>query len=77
LLNNPLLQNHLRSPATLTEKDAARYIGMSVSFLRQSRCHGNRQNHTPAPPFIQIGRRAIRYKIDDLERWLDENRVEL
>lgn len=63
-------------PAALTEKDAAHYIGMSVPFLRQSRCHGNRNNHTPAPPFIKIGR-AVRYKVNDLDSWLDENRVEL
>jgi len=61
--------------AVLTEKDAANYLSMSVPFLRASRCNGNRRNHTPAPPFIKIGR-AVRYKVDDLDRWLDENRVQ-
>lgn len=62
--------------AALTEKDAARYIGMSVPFLRASRCNGNRENHTPAPPHIKIGR-AVRYKVADLDNWLDDHRVDL
>ena len=55
----------------LTEKQAALYIGMSVSYLRQSRCDGNREGCTPAPPFIKIGRRSVRYLIDALDTWLE------
>ena len=54
----------------LTEKEAGRYIGMSRSFLAQSRMDGHRENRTPAPPFIKIGR-AVRYLKEDLDRWLD------
>lgn len=53
----------------LTEQETAEYIGTSRSFLRQSRMEGNRENRTPAPPFIKIGR-AIRYLIEDLDIWL-------
>lgn len=54
-----------------TEIETAEYIGMSRSYLRQSRMEGNRANRTPAPPFIKIGR-SIRYLKEDLDKWLDE-----
>lgn len=57
----------------LTEKEAAPYIGMSRSFLRQSRMNGKRRNRTPGPPFIKIGRKVL-YLEDDLNAWLEENR---
>lgn len=52
-----------------SEIETAEYIGMSRSFLRQSRMEGNRDNRTPAPPFIKIGR-SVRYLKDDLDTWL-------
>jgi predicted DNA-binding transcriptional regulator AlpA len=54
----------------LTEIEASNYIGMSRSFLRQSRMDGQRENRTPAPPFIKIGR-SVRYLLEDLDNWLD------
>jgi len=54
----------------LSEIETAEYIGMSRSFLRQSRMEGNRENRTPAPPFIKIGR-AVRYLREDLDNWLN------
>ncbi len=54
----------------LTEIETAQYIGMSRSFLRQSRMEGNRGNRTKAPKFIKIGR-SVRYLIEDLDNWLD------
>lgn len=62
----PITQNK----RALSEIETAEYIGMSRSFLRQSRMEGNRENRTPAPPFIKIGR-AVRYLKDDLDNWLD------
>ncbi len=55
----------------LTEIQAAKYIGMSRSYLAQSRMEGNRDNRTPAPPFIKIGR-SVRYLREDLDLWLDQ-----
>ena len=54
----------------LSEIETAEYIGMSRSFLRQSRMEGKRTNRTPAPPFVKIGR-SVRYIKDDLDKWLD------
>ncbi len=55
----------------LTEVEAANYIGMSRSFLAQARMEGQRDNRTPAPPFIKIGR-AVRYLRHDLDQWLNK-----
>lgn len=54
----------------LTEIEAAKYIGMSRSYLAQARMEGHRANRTPAPPFIKIGR-SVRYLRADLDAWLD------
>lgn len=55
----------------LTEVEAANNIGMSRSFLAQARMEGQRDNRTPAPPFIKIGR-AVRYLRHDLDQWLNK-----
>ena len=54
----------------LSEKQAATYIGMSRSYLAQSRMEGDRATRTPAPPFIKVGR-SVRYLLEDLDEWLD------
>ena len=48
---------------------AAHYIGMSESWLRQSRMRGNPE----APPYIKIGK-AVRYLKADLDAWLQKLR---
>ena len=63
----------MKSPV-MNEREAARYIDLSVSFLRQSRMNGDRRSRTPGPPFVRIGR-SIRYRVEDLDRWLLEHRV--
>jgi len=54
---------------TLTDREAAIYIGMSASWLRQSRVTGN----PDAPPFLKIGR-SVRYLRADLDIWLEHQR---
>jgi len=49
---------------------------MSESFLRQSRMDGVRENRTPGPPFIKIGR-AVRYLVEDLDIWSKQYLQEL
>ena len=53
----------------LPDPEASTYIGMSQSWLRQSRVTGN----PDAPPFIKIGR-AVRYLRKDLDAWLEQRR---
>ena len=68
-MNNQTMKN------ALTETEAAVYVGMSRSFLAISRMEGNRDNRTPGPPFLKVGRRVI-YLRDDLDTWLAQHRVE-
>ncbi len=63
------------SKITLTEKEAAEYIGMSRSFLRKDRMDGIRENRTAGPEFLKIGR-SIRYLKNDLDTWLLKNRID-
>jgi predicted DNA-binding transcriptional regulator AlpA len=61
-----------RGPETakppLRSAEAARYINMSDSWLRQSRMEGR----TDGPPFVRSGGRSIRYRLADLDRWLEQ-----
>lgn len=67
-MNQP--QPYREPKRALTEIETSAYIGMSRSFLRQSRMDGNRETRTPSPPFIKIGR-SVRYLVEDLDAWLD------
>lgn len=58
----------------LTEKEAAKYIGMSRSFLSQDRMNGYRDGRTHGPDYMKLGR-SVRYHKDDLDVWLVKNRV--
>lgn len=60
---------------SMTEKEAAEYIGMSCSFLRQDRANGIRENRTPGPDYIKIGR-AVRYLREELDKWLEAYKIE-
>lgn len=59
----------------LTEIEAADYLRVSRSFLRQSRMNGNRIGHAPGPKYIRAGR-MIRYAVRDLDAWLEQHAVE-
>ena len=53
----------------MKDPETSHYIGMSESWLRQSRV----TNNPNAPPYIKIGR-AVRYLRDDLDAWLESHR---
>ena len=55
-----------------TEREAAIYIGMSRSFLRQARIDGSRLHRTPGPRFIKVGSKAIRYRREWLDEWINQ-----
>jgi hypothetical protein len=57
-------------PVLLSEKRAAAWLGVSISFLRKSRSTGAIGNRTPAPKFVSIGGRRL-YKLADLKAWSD------
>lgn len=49
----------------LNTTQAAAYIGMSKAFLERDRWAGARV------PFIKVGSRAVRYRLSDLDAYLD------
>ncbi len=51
-------------PALLTTPEAARYLGLAVSTLNKWRVYGY------GPAFVKLGR-AVRYRQDDLDRFLE------
>ena len=62
---------HEAQPAhtTIRERDAARYIDFSDTWMRQARMRGT------GPAYIRIGR-TIRYRLSDLDAFLARHRVE-
>ncbi|MDR1021234.1 MAG: hypothetical protein LBL73_10790 [Synergistaceae bacterium] len=59
------------NPLLLNEKLAAKQLGLSLSFLRKSRCEGTVGGRTPAPPFVRIGGRVM-YPAEDLRMWVKD-----
>ncbi len=60
----------------LNEEEAADYLGISRSSLRQGRMHGPRTHRMPPPPFVRVGRKIL-YLIEDLDGWLAAHRCDL
>lgn len=58
------------NPAVLTTQEAASYICSSKSELDMARVTGNLSGRVP-PKFFRIGR-SVRYRIADLDAWLEE-----
>lgn len=51
------------------EHIAAEYIGVKVSWLR------NNRRSPITPPYLRYGAKTIRYHVDDLDRWLEAQKV--
>ena len=49
----------------LNTVEAAQYLGMSKAFLDRDRWAGARI------PFVKVGTRAVRYRLTDLEKYLE------
>jgi hypothetical protein len=58
------------SQLLLDEKKAARLLGVSLSYLRKSRCDGTIRGRTSAPPFVYVGNRVY-YRTADLKAWVE------
>ncbi len=53
-------------PALLTTEEAAAWLGISPFTLAHWRSEG-----LPHPPAVQLGRRALRYRVADLEAFIE------
>ena len=50
---------------------AAKYLGMSASWLRKQRLRGKDDPGIPGPAFIRLPSGSCVYEITELDRWLD------
>jgi len=53
------------SSQLLTTVEAAKYLGVSKAFLERDRWAGARVQ------FIKVGSRAVRYRLSDLENYIE------
>ena len=53
------------SNTLLTTTEAAKYLGVSKAFLNRDRWAGARI------PYIQVGKRAVRYRLSDLDAYIE------
>lgn len=68
------LRGPIRStPHSLSEADAALYLGVSRAYLRQGRLKTDGKGTGPA--FCRFGR-AIRYRLTDLDAWIAAHRID-
>ena len=58
---------------TLNTRDAAAYVGGSVSLLRKMRMRGP-DDRDPGPAYIKLSATLVVYEITELDRWLDSHR---
>jgi len=52
----------------LSTPQAAKFLNVSIAFLERDRWAGARV------PFIKVGSRAVRYRLDDLEAYIKNQR---
>jgi predicted DNA-binding transcriptional regulator AlpA len=52
-------------------RDAARYLGISISLLRKMRTRGPDDRADPGPSYIRLSPSLVVYQIADLDAWLD------
>ncbi|MGI9276427.1 MAG: helix-turn-helix transcriptional regulator [Endozoicomonas sp.] len=62
------------NPAALNTEQAAKYIGTSKSELDKSRISGDLGGRMP-PQFFRIGKKIVRYRVVDLQHWLEEQQT--
>ena len=64
----PRVHSSAGQPVSLSEADAARYLGMSRAWLKKSRTARFRGT-ADAPSFVKAGVRRVVYRRVDLEEW--------
>lgn len=61
-------QERMPSDNAMSEDEAARFLGVSPSFLAKRRCYGE------GPAFVKYGAKPVVYLRLDLERWRSAQR---
>jgi hypothetical protein len=58
-------------PQLFTTRAAAKWLGVSESFLTKGRCEGVTGRRTETPVFVKV-RGHVWYRLCDLENWLND-----
>ena len=61
---------------TLSEGEAAVYLGLSSSFLRKARMNGQLSDGKPGPKYAKIGKRTVCYTKKHLDEFLESRVVQ-
>lgn len=70
ILDDPLRPGASRNPDMLLDrKQVEETFGLSKRWLELAALRGD------GPPMIKISRRMVRYRVRDIEAWLDTHRV--
>jgi hypothetical protein len=63
------------APKELNERDAAQYIGRSLSYLRSFRLNGKGKRRDGGPKYTRDTARCIRYPVKELDKWLEKRKL--
>jgi hypothetical protein len=63
------MDQRINSKSILNEHDAAKYVGLAVQTLRNKRFRGE-------PPIYYKISRSVRYRVEDLEKFLMKHRID-
>ncbi|MNH87237.1 Helix-turn-helix domain protein [compost metagenome] len=56
-----------KSDHLLRDPQAADYLAVSIAWLQRQRWLGT------GPVYVKVGSRAVRYRLSDLEAWVNQN----
>lgn len=68
------MKNSTQIKPLLKSKDVANILGISEELLRKSRSTGYLLGRV-APVHCKLGR-TVRYKVEDLDHWINQSRIE-
>lgn len=72
-----MMQAQPIAPIYVRDTEAAQILGVGTQHLRNMRCPGRKNPKAiTGPAFVKLGKWSVRYKIEDLIKWADRNRVE-
>lgn len=60
-----------RNKRGYTTREAAQYIGRSMSWLRKKRLRGAADPGDPGPKYLTTEGGGVLYLVEDLDAWLD------
>ena len=68
LLGGEMAQTNF--PSLLTQSEAARLLGLAPKTLKYWRTRRGQKRSGPGPAYIKLGRKVVRYAMQDLADWL-------